>query len=409
MATTRIPAGARGSGADVSAREARRAHLVAQGLLGRRISGGPAGVLAQTRGIQLDTISVLARSHELTALARLGPVRREHIEAAYWGGPPFRAMEFWYHAACVVPIEEWPNLAWRREEIRRRGFRWHRIDDIDAVGRSVLAQLRGRGPLTAKELGGAKRGGPWWDWSETKIAAEWLLDIGEVVCTTRKGYQRVYDLPERAIPPELLRAEVPKARAVETLVERAVNALGVASAADVAAYAGVKRPEVLTALAALDGTRLDRVSVEGWKDDGWAAPGALDHPAVNGKVRARPVLLSPFDGVICDRPRVERHFGFHHRLEAYVPRHKRVYGYYTMPVLAGDQLVARVDPAREGRTLVARSVHFEALSPAGLVRAARAVAAALGEAARWVGCDGVAVERVEPGEARPALVGALDG
>ncbi len=367
-------------------------------------------MLERTRGIQLDTISVLARSHELMAFARLGPVRRERIDSAYWGGPPYRAMEFWYHAACVVPIEEWPNLGFRREQIRARGFRWHRVDDIDTVGERVLEQLRDRGPLTAKELGGAKRGGPWWDWSETKIAAEWLLDIGEIVCTTRRGYQRVYDLPERAIPPEVLRTVVDKDRAVQVLVERALAALGVATARDIAAYSGLRPLDVQAGLTALDGERIERVSVAGWREPGWAAPDALEHPAVGGATRARPVLLSPFDGVICDRARMERHFGFRHRLEAYVPRHKRVYGYYSMPVLAGDQLVGRVDPARDGRTLVARSVHLEdSLSPAGLVRAARATAAALVEAARWVGCDAVAVERVEPDSVRPSLVDSLPG
>jgi uncharacterized protein YcaQ len=403
-----LPAASAASGpTPVSAREARRAQLVALGLLGRRPTGGPAEVLARTRGIQLDTISVLARSHELIAYARLGATPRRRIEDAYWGGPPYRAMEFWYHAACIVPIEEWPSLGFRRDDIRARGFRWHRVDDMDKAAAVVLAQLRDLGPLTAKELGGAKRGGPWWDWSETKIAAEWLLDIGEVVCTTRRSFQRVYDLPERAIPADILRRAVSREDAVRTLVERAVAALGVATAADIAAYTGVKRPDVVAALPAC---ALEAVQVEGWTAGAVAAPGAFDHAAVSGAVRTRPVLLSPFDGLICDRTRLERHFGFRHRLEAYVPKPLRVHGYYSMPVLAGDRLVGRVDPAREGDTLVARSVHLEeGLTPAGVERAARATAKALAEAARWVGCSSVAIERVEPESARAALLSSLPG
>ncbi len=360
-------------------------------------------MLAQTRGVQLDTISVLARSHELVAFARLGAVPRRRIEAAYWEGPPYAAIEYWYHAACVVPIEEWPNLGFKRAARRARGFRWHRLTDPAKACSNVLDQLRDRGPLTAKELGGAKRGGPWWDWSETKIAAEWLLDVGDVVCTTRRGFQRVYDLPERAIPAELLRIEVRKPDAVRVLIERATAALGVATAADLAAYAGLKRADVA---AALPSCALEHAVVEGWRDGAVVAPGALDHPAVAG-ARARPVLLSPFDSLICDRARIERVFGFHHRLEAYVPRPARVHGYYSMPVLSNDRLVGRVDPAREGSTLVARSVHLEHSEPTG--RAARAVGAALSEAAKWVNADSIVVERVEPSAARASVLSALKG
>jgi uncharacterized protein YcaQ len=391
----------------LSARDARRVQLAAQGLLGRRPTGGPASVLAQTRGVQLDTISVLARSHELVAFARLGAVPRERIEADYWGGPPYAAFEYWYHAACVLPIEEWPNLAFKRAARREKGFRWHRVEDLDKSCKAVLNQLRERGPLTAKELGGAKRGGPWWDWSETKIAAEWLLDIGEVVCTARRGFQRVYDLPERAIPLGLHEARVPKPDAVRVLVERAAGALGVATAADLASYTGLKRVDVT---ACLEASRLEPAVVEGWKDKAFVAPNALEHKALGGRPGARgasvrPVMLSPFDSLICDRARVERLFGFHHRLEAYVPRPKRIHGYYAMPVLVGDRLVARVDPARDGSTLVARSVHLESSEPAG--RAARAVGAALIEAAKWVKADAVAIERVEPPEARDAVLAAV--
>jgi uncharacterized protein YcaQ len=389
---------------DVSARDGCRAHLAAQGLLGRRLRGGPAAVLERLRGIQLDTISVLARSHELMAFARLGPLPRRLIERDYWGGPPYRAMEFWYHAACIVPIEEWPNLGYRREAMRARGFRWHRVADVDRVCREVLAQLRDRGPLTANELGGAKQGGPWWDWSDTKIAVEWLLDIGDVVCTTRRAYQRVYDLPERAVPAELLGLEVPKPEALRALLEQAASALGVATAGDLANYIGARQADVK---AVLFEAKLEPVLVEGWSQPAFAAVGALDHPAVSGRSTARPVLLSPFDGLICDRARLERHFGFRHRLEAYVPKPKRLYGYYSMPVLAGDRLVARVDPARQATTLVARSVHFEPMSPAALARAGRMTAAALDEAASWVGCSNVAVERVEPAEAAAPLRSAL--
>ena len=387
--------------AELSSRDARRAHLVAQGLLGSRPIGGPKAVLGLTRGVQLDTISVLARSHELVAFARLGRVSRRTIESAYWGGPPFSAFEYWYHAACVVPIEEWPNLGFKRKARRERGFRWHRLDDLEPVCERILARVADEGPLTANELGGAKQGGPWWDWSETKIAAEWLLDIGELVCTTRRRYQRVYDLPERAVPHEHLVGDVARPDAIRALAARAVGALGVATARDVSSYIGAPQREVAAALLELG---LEQVRVEGWKAVGFVAPRVLDSPLVSGTRRAGPVLLSPFDSVVCDRHRLERLFGFWHRLEAYVPRPKRVHGYYTMPVLDGDRFVARVDPKREGTTLVARRVFVEpARTKRELDRAARATARALRRAASWVGCDDLRVEHTDPPALGPLL------
>ena len=195
---------------ELSAADARRGALRAQGLLG---GGGPsagrrAGVpamLARLGAVQLDTISVLARSHELVAYARLGPVGRDAVERAYWSNGA--AFEYWAHAACVLPIEHWPLFSFRRRRFRARGRRWHEVPE--GVGERVLERLRAEGPLTSTELGGAKRGGPWWDWSEVKVAVEWLLDIGEAVCTTRRGWRRVYDLPERALPARVLALDEP--------------------------------------------------------------------------------------------------------------------------------------------------------------------------------------------------------
>ncbi len=180
--------------------------LRAQGFLGaggRR--GGVPAMLRRLGAVQLDTISVLARSHELVAYARLGPVPRDRIERAYWHPRQPAAFEYWSHAACILPLEEWPWYAFRRRALRARGKRWHQSHERTCA--EVLARLRAEGPLNATQLGGAKAGGPWWDWSETKIAVEWLLDVGEVICVRRDGWRRVYDLPERVLPSELLDRE----------------------------------------------------------------------------------------------------------------------------------------------------------------------------------------------------------
>lgn len=371
----------------LSADDARRIALRAQGFLGapdRR--GGVRGVLRHLGAVQLDTISVLARSHELIPYARLGAVGRGTVEKAYWSDR--HAFEYWSHAACILPIEEWPHFAFRRRARYARGHRWHILQDKDRSTKAVLDRLKADGPLTSTELGGAKNGGEWFEWSETKIAVEWLLDTGEVVCSERRGWKRVYDLPERAVPDALLHDDLDDRECLRRLVALAGQSLGVGTRADIADYHRLKGEQVDAVIA---DSGLVPVTVEGWGKPAWADPAAL---ATTPRGRHRTTLLSPFDSLIWDRPRTERIFGFTHRLEAYVPKPKRIHGYFAMPLLAGGLLQGRVDPAREGSTLVARQLSLT--SP----KAALPMAQALWEAAQWVGCDAVRVERAaSPAEA----------
>ncbi|GHF73518.1 hypothetical protein GCM10010218_63400 [Streptomyces mashuensis] len=378
----------------LSADQARRLALRAQGLLGapdRR--GGTRGVLRRLGAVQLDTISVLARSHELVPYARLGAIGREAIEAAYWSGE--HAFEYWSHAACLLPIEEWPLFAFRRRAMRARGRRWHVMQDSERSCAAVRDRLRADGPLTASDLGGAKNGGEWYDWSETKIAVEWLLDTGEVVCVRRRGWKRVYDLAERAVPEALFHDDLDDTECVRRLVAQAGAAMGVATRADLADYHRLRGEQVD---AVVEDTGLVPVEVEGWGKPAWADPAAL---AEEPRGRHRTTLLSPFDSLVWDRPRTERIFGFTHRLEAYVPRARRVYGYFAMPLLTGGRLAGRVDPAREGRTLVARQVSMADAKAVG------PMAQALREAAGWVGCDAVRIERCDDARLAAALEAAL--
>lgn len=374
----------------LTADEARRIALRAQGLLGAPDRpAGVRGVLRRLGAVQLDTISVLARSHELVPYARLGAVGRERVATAYWSEG--HCFEYWSHAACVLPIEQWPLFAFRRRAMRARGRRWHRLADRDRQCAEVRARLRAQGPLTATELGGAKAGGVWYDWSDTKIAVEWLLDIGEVVCVQRRGWKRVYDLAERAVPDDLRHDGLSDTECVRHLVAQAGTALGVATRADLADYHRLRGDQVA---AVLPDSGLVPVTVAGWNAPAWASPEAL---AAEPRGRHRTTLLSPFDSLIWDRRRTQRIFGFRHRLEAYLPRAKRVHGYFAMPLLAGGRLLGRVDPARDGDTLLARQV--------GLAgpRAVRPMARALWEAASWVGCDQVRVEHVDQPELAAAL------
>lgn len=404
--------------AELSADEARRLALRAQGLLGadaRR--GGVPGVLSRLGAVQLDTISVLARSHELIPYARLGAVPREKIENAYWA-PPTRgdeagpgqnaasgrsrartkagttgpaAFEYWAHAASILPIEDWPTLAFRRREFQRKGVRWHKVPD--GVCDEIRAKLKAEGPLTTRELGGAKAGGDWWEWSDHKIGIEWLWDVGEVACVQRVGWRRVYDLAERVIPAELHGQDPDDEACLTRLVRQAGRALGVATRADLADYYRIKRDQVDSVTEA---SGLVLVRVQGWRQAAWADPEALATPP---RGRHATTLLSPFDSLVWDRSRTSRVFGFDHRLEAYVPKEKRVHGYFTMPLLVGGRLAGRVDPAREGTTLVARQVSLEprfTSSAARVEEGAEALRVALRNAAEWVGCDTVRVERADP-------------
>jgi hypothetical protein len=421
--------------------------LRAQGLVGtegRR--GGVPGLLRRLGAVQLDTISVLARSHELVAYARLGAIPRQRIERAYWNPRRPEAFEYWSHAACVLPIEEWPSYAFRRRAFLARGMRWHEVPE--KAGAEILARLRSEGPLTATQLGGVVKGGggggggPWWDWSESKIGVEWLLDTGKVICVRRTGWRRVYDLPERVLPPELLDADPSDAECVTRLAAAAARALGVVTLADLADYqrlrwggAGQRKdgqaisaPEAAAAaglvpveIAALPPAphpppaspfplhspsplpRSRSPFTAGKPVPAWADPSALSAltRSESARGRHRVTLLSPFDSLIWDRKRTLRMFGFEHSLEAYVPAAKRVHGYFTMPLLARGRLVGRVDPARSGRTLVARRLSLD--TPA----ATEPMARALREAATWVGCDNVELGHVVPDNLEPRLRKAL--
>ena len=388
--------------------------LQAQGLIGTqaRVGGVPA-MLRRLGAVQLDTISVLARSHELVAYARLGAISRSVIERAYWHPRTANAFEYWSHAACVLPIEEWPYYSFRRRAFIARGMRWHQSHR--SVCEEVLARLRSEGPLNATQLGGAKNGGAWWDWSDTKIAVEWLLDTGQVICARRAGWRRIYDLPERVLPAELLDPDPSDAECLIHLTAAAARALGVVTKSDLTDYQRLsnfgsgRNAARLSADEAAVAAGLIPVRIEsrdGHTQPAWADPAAVEGLSRPGarlvkSGRHRVTLLSPFDSLIWDRKRTKRMFGFNHSIEAYVPQAKRVHGYYSMPLLAGGKLVGRVDPARAGKTLIARQLTLD--TP----RAAEPMARALIEAAKWVACDNIKLERVEPAGLESRLRSAL--
>ena len=377
--------------------QAQQAALKAQGLWQRPKAGGGTkadihALTARFGAVQLDTISVLARSHELVAYARLGAMPRTEVEAGYWQPAPHAThFEYWSHAASILPIEMWPLFEFRRAQFRDRGFRWHKSSN-SALER-IKRQLQADGPLTTTSMGGAKKGSYWWEWSDAKIAIEYLLDIGEVVCTNRIGWQRQYDLAERALGTFAHRA-TPTVEALEVLLHNSLKNLGVAARDDILdvhrlkASGTLKRDLNQAWNNFVESPKVIEVEVEGWPTS-YASAEILEQ--LDRTKAKRSVLLSPFDPMIWYRPRLQRMFDMEYRIESYTPAAKRVFGYFAMPVLHGGNLIARIDPGREGSTLVAKTITFQL----GQLNddAFMGTAAALKEAATWVGCSDIRIDK----------------
>ena len=379
---------------EITADEARRLFLRAQGLIGPR-EREPGALLRRLGFVQLDTISVLARSHELVPYSRIGPISRAKIEAAYWSRPPV-AFET-AGLAVVFPLEEWPYLSARRRWVAGR-VHPRRKPERDAM-EAVRQLIRERGPITSEDLGGARAKTPaskniWWHWSPLKIAVERLLALGEVACIERRGWRRVYDLADEVIP-KRLRRDIDDETCRRHWLAKAGERLAVGTARDVHEYFGGM--PLAEARDTLPRTGLVPVRVRGWDVPAWADPKTLAS-APRGKDRT--TLLSPFDTVLRNRARVQRLFGVEMRLESYTPAADRVYGYFAMPLLARGTIRGRVDPGRDGTTLVAKRVSVDR-------DAVEDMAEALVEAASWVGCDAVRVDEVRPASLRAPLRRAI--
>jgi uncharacterized protein YcaQ len=352
----------------LSLSEARRIALAAQGLdrappakeAGAR---AVAAVVERLGAVQIDSVNVLVRSQYLPLFARLGPYRRELLDGLAYGGRRRTLFEYWGHEASLLPLDSYPLFRWRMERAARGEGIYRSLARLarekPALIRSVEREVRERGPLAAGELSGKPRSsGGWWGWSEHKRALEYLFWSGRLATASRRNFERLYDVAERVIP-ERVRSLPPLEPAAQQrgLVARAAAALGVATARDLALYFRLPLADARARIAELleDGT-LRELSVESWKEAAFLARGARLPAAAEAAA-----LLSPFDSLVWDRARLERLFGFHYRISLYTPRHLRVHGYYVLPFLLGERLVARVDlkADRAARALLLRGLHLE--------------------------------------------------
>ena len=391
--------------------QARRVALAAQGLAApapatRAGAARLRATLERLGAIQIDSINVVARSHELVLAARVGPHDRSAFDRLVYRRRA--GFEYWGHAASFLPIDRFRLCLPRMRRLTRATRGWW----VDVRQRNrhlygpVLDRIRAEGPLAAsafRDPDGPRRGS-WWDWAPAKHVLEDLFDCGTLLVHDRVSFERRYDLAERVLPAGVDTSEPTAAEAALELTVLAAAHLGVGTAADLADYYRLRPADAKAALAEAVGSGLlQEVAVQGWARPAYLLPGT----PVPRRVAHPPVLLSPFDSLVWSRERTERLFGFRYRLEVYVPAGKRVHGYYTMPVLAGGRLVARVDPKhdRQAGRLLLRGLHLE--PDADPVEAVAATAAAAGRLAEHLGAGPVVAGNAMPAPLARALRATL--
>lgn len=386
----------------LSVHEARRIALAAQGFARPRPEAAGTRqlnlALQRMATLQIDSVNVFARSHYMPLFSRVGAYDTAALDRLLFArNAPY--VEYWAHMASFVPAADWGLFRFRMDDMRAKygtkadGWFQKNREIVDWV-RSELAE---RGPLRPAQIehdAKEARRGPWWDWDVVKNALEYLWMFGEVAIAGRRGFERTYGLAEHVLPPEVLAAPVAREDAVRELVRRASAAYGVATASDLADYWRImNRPAIMAAIGDLvDAGELQPVTVEGWTSAGRPAQAWVHTQAALPRRVDAAAILTPFDPVVWFRDRAERLFDFEYRIEIYTPAAKRRFGYYSLPVLIGDDIVGRVDlkADRAASTLLVQSAWWEHGRPTD---AAARLADELRLAARWQGLDTISVSR----------------
>jgi uncharacterized protein len=396
----------------LSAVQARRVAVAAQGFADAKPSGSVTRahlrrLISRIQVLQLDSVSVAVRAHYAPVFSRLGPYDRDVLDRAAWAHSarsPRLLVEYWAHEAALMAVDDWPLMRWRMRQYRHGRWGAHIVKANPKLAERIVAAVEEIGPSTAGQiethLATAPRGprGDWWgSRSDTKWVAEALFAAGTLTTATRVGFARHYDLAKRVLPAEVMAREVTEDEAVRELVLRAATALGVATEPDIRDYFRLAPSQAKSAVARLVGDgQLEQVEV-----DGWSAPAYLPAGQTIPRRDRGTALLCPFDPLIFFRPRVQRLFDFHYRIEIYTPAAKRQFGYYVWPFLLDGELVGRVDlkADRSADALHVVAAFVESGRSPSLV--APALAAELHTMATWLGLAGVTVGR------RGDLAGAL--
>lgn len=378
----------------ISAVQARRIALAAQGF-GRPLPNSTGArqlnlTIERLGLLQLDSVNVFERSHYLPLFARLGSYDRSTLDRLTFARRG-RYLEYWAHEAALIPVESWPLFRWRMGEYRRKdalttSWASAHSDILDWL----RAELAAKGPLAASavEHDANKRSGPWWGWSDVKSGLEILFRWGEVVSAGRQRFERVYGLAEHILPTEVATREVSAGESHKQLIEHAARAYGIATTSDITDYFRLKNVPVANVLRELaeEGT-VRAVTVDGWRRQAWLHRDAR----IPRRIEAA-AMLSPFDPVVWHRDRAERLFDFHYRIEIYTPAPKRVFGYYSLPILLDDAIVGRIDLKndRQAGILRVQSAWHEPLAEPTAV--AERVTPLLSRALDWQGLSGIEVK-----------------
>ena len=378
----------------MSVAQARRTALAAQGFLDKPHAEPTMRTvqrtLERTGVLQVDSVNVLQRAHFMPLYSRMGPYDVDLLRRAAEQRPR-RIVEYWAHVQAFMPVELWPVMQHRMDDYRAKRGKWGFVQADDELEASLLAELAVRGASTARDLddGLPRAKDNWgWNWSKTRRVLDYLYTSGQVAIASRNSQFEIrYDLPERVIPADVLAQPTPsRADANRELVRRAARSHGVATVQDLRDYYRMSVAGTATAVAELvEAGELLPVKVEGWK-----RPAYLHAEArLPRRVDAR-ALLSPFDPVVWERARTEALFGFAYRIEIYVPADKRVHGYYVLPFLLRDAIVARVDlkADRATGTLLVPGAFAEPGAPADT---AEQLSAELRRMADWLGLERVTV------------------
>jgi uncharacterized protein YcaQ len=382
--------------ASLSIRQARRIALAAQGFTfqDRNRRNGWSRIertVRQLNLLQIDSVNVLVRSHYLPLFSRLGSYEHATLDDRAFGRKRRALFECWAHEASLLPLDLHPLMRWRMQRARDGRGTYASMNRFAVEDRAFLETtldfVTRNGPTVASEVpGGGKSGGGWWGWSRGKMALEALFDQGLVTTAARDGFERIYDIPERVIPADVLSRDTPReSDAIRSLLDLSARAHGIGTEFDLRDYFRLPVAETKTALLELveAGTLLP-VSVEGWKHAAY-----LHREARVPRKAGGTALLSPFDPIVWERARAERLFDFHYRIEIYTPAKKRKYGYYVLPFLMGDRIVGRVclKADRQDGVLRANASHHE--PHADPKATAEAMAGELRLMASWLGLPAV--------------------